>query len=62
MNSLKITDKLLNQLPKVELHCHLDGSLRIDTIIDIAKKNNIKLPDVDKKNLQKAKIISISPL
>ena len=25
-------------LPKIELHCHLDGSLRPETIIDIAKK------------------------
>jgi adenosine deaminase len=24
--------------PKAELHCHLDGSLRLDTMIDIAKK------------------------
>ena len=37
----KLTLKLIKQLPKVELHCHLDGSLRIDTIIDLAKKNNI---------------------
>ena len=25
-------------LPKMELHCHLDGSLRPETIIDIALK------------------------
>ena len=39
-----ITKKLLQQLPKVELHCHLDGSLRTRSIIDQAKKDNIKLP------------------
>ncbi len=31
-------------LPKIELHCHLDGSLRAETIIDIAKEENISLP------------------
>lgn len=31
-------------LPYVELHCHLDGSLRPETIIDIAKEENIKIP------------------
>lgn len=34
----------LTQLPKAELHNHLDGSLRIESIIAFAKKNNIKLP------------------
>ena len=31
-------------LPYVELHCHLDGSLRPETIIDIAKEESIKIP------------------
>ncbi|EJO5349473.1 adenosine deaminase [Clostridium botulinum] len=39
------------RLPKIELHCHLDGSLRVDTILDIAKKDNIPLPTYDKKEL-----------
>ena len=32
----------LVNLPKIELHCHLDGSLRPETIIDIAKKEGIR--------------------
>ena len=36
MNSISL--ELIKKLPKVELHCHLDGSLRINTIIDISKK------------------------
>ena len=49
---MKISDKLLNQLPKVELHCHLDGSLRVDSILDIAQKNNIELPTTNKDKLK----------
>jgi len=31
-------------LPKVELHRHLEGSLRLDTMLDIAKQHGIILP------------------
>ena len=34
---------MINKLPKIELHCHLDGSVRVDTIIDIAKKRKYKI-------------------
>jgi adenosine deaminase len=34
-------------LPKIDLHCHLDGSLRPETIIDIAKKEGIDISFVD---------------
>jgi len=30
-------------LPKNELHCHLDGSLRAETIIDIAQNNVLQV-------------------
>ena len=40
-------------LPKIELHCHLDGSLRTETIIDIAQREGIPLPSFDKDELQK---------
>lgn len=31
-------------LPKVELHRHLEGSLRLDTLLDIAKQHGITIP------------------
>ncbi|WP_300384535.1 adenosine deaminase [Clostridium sp.] len=37
----------INNLPKIELHCHLDGSLRVDTVIELAKKENIDLNNYD---------------
>jgi adenosine deaminase len=39
-------------LPKIELHCHLDGSLRAETIIDIAKREGISLPTLDRDEIQ----------
>ncbi|WP_105619906.1 adenosine deaminase [Vallitalea okinawensis] len=32
------------RLPKIELHCHLDGSVRPETIKELAKEVGIKLP------------------
>ncbi len=32
-------------LPKIDLHCHLDGSVRPDTIIELAKQYDIELPE-----------------
>ncbi|KON88837.1 adenosine deaminase [Sporosarcina globispora] len=39
-------------MPKIELHCHLDGSVRPETIIDIAKKEGISLPSFDKEAIK----------
>lgn len=48
----KITRDLLLQLPKVDLHCHLDGSVRIDTIIDLARERKVRLPSEDAAKLR----------
>jgi len=39
-------------LPKIELHCHLDGSLRPETIIDIAKKEGFDIPSYDVEEIK----------
>ncbi|MFC1681252.1 adenosine deaminase [Pseudomonadota bacterium] len=44
---------LLKRLPKVELHCHLDGSLRVGTMLELAKLDKVKLPTKDKQELKK---------
>jgi len=50
---MKIHKDTLKKIPKVELHCHLDGSVRPETIIEIAKKQNKKLPSADAAELKK---------
>jgi adenosine deaminase len=50
---VKLTREFVKSLPKAELHCHLDGSMRVETIMDIAKKENVKLPSNDLKELKK---------
>lgn len=37
----------LQIMPKVELHCHLDGSLRPQTLLDLARDANVTLPRTD---------------
>ncbi len=44
---------MITKLPKIELHCHLDGSVRVDTIIDIAKKEGIKLDSYERCDIEK---------
>jgi adenosine deaminase len=49
-------DKLkqfLRQIPKCDLHVHLDGSLRMQTLIDLAKKYKVKLPSNTVEGLNK---------
>lgn len=48
-----IDKKIIKQMPKTDLHCHLDGSLRIDTILDLAKKQKVELPSSNPKELKK---------
>lgn len=47
-----------NHIPKIELHCHLDGSVRPETIIELAKKKEIKIPSY---NLDEIKEKLIAP-
>ncbi len=35
---------LLAELPKTDLHCHLDGSLRLSTLIELARERGVSLP------------------
>jgi adenosine deaminase len=50
---IELTREFVHSLPKAELHCHLDGSMRVETIVDIAKKENVKLPSDDINELRR---------
>ena len=39
-----ITDEFLRAIPKTDLHLHLDGSLRLPTLIELAQQHRVKLP------------------
>lgn len=49
----KIAEELIKALPKAELHCHLDGSLRPSTILELAHEQNVKLPANTTEELKK---------
>lgn len=41
----------LEALPKVELHCHIEGTMRPQTVIDLAHANGVRLPTADPTEL-----------
>lgn len=47
-----VTRDMIKRIPKVELHDHLDGGLRVSTIIELAKEEGIKLPSYDENELR----------
>jgi adenosine deaminase len=49
-----LTLEVIERLPKTDLHVHLDGSLRLSTILDLAEKGRIELPAQDEDGLRKA--------
>jgi len=42
----------LHALPKVDLHRHLEGSLRLQTLVEIAQEHGIDLPSYDIEHLR----------
>lgn len=45
-------DDFIKKIPKTDLHVHLDGSLRIPTLIELAREQNIKLPSYTESGLR----------
>lgn len=49
----ELTPEFIRQLPKVDLHVHLDGSLRVETVLELAGERNVQLPAMDPEGLSK---------
>jgi adenosine deaminase len=42
----------LRKMPKIDLHRHLEGSLRLETLLEIAQRHGLDLPAADKERLR----------
>ncbi len=51
---IPVTLELLKALPKTDLHCHLDGSMRLKTILELAEEQKVKLIADKEDELAKA--------
>lgn len=45
-------DDFIKEIPKTDLHLHLDGSLRLKTLIELAKENKVNLPSYTEEGLK----------
>lgn len=50
----KDLDALIHALPKSDLHVHLDGSLRLGTLIELANENGVELPAQTEDGMREA--------
>ncbi len=44
--------QMLKGLPKIELHRHLEGSIRLETLVDVAMRHDIPLPSYEPEFLR----------
>lgn len=52
-------EKFCNDIPKVDLHRHLEGAITPEALIEVAKKHNVDLPTYDVEKLRP--MLSITP-
>jgi adenosine deaminase len=50
---MKNFDRAYNDLPKAEIHCHLEGAIRTETLIDVARQYDLPLPAYDVEALNR---------
>lgn len=59
MSVTKLSYEILQKLPKAELHCHLDGFLRPQTVLDLAAEQHVELPV---KTIEEVRRIMTAPM
>lgn len=50
--TLELSEDFIRSLPKTDLHVHLDGSLRVSTMLEMAEEQKVKLPAEDPDKLK----------
>lgn len=53
-----LTPRVLRSLPKVELHRHLDGSIRVQTILDLIRRHNLDVGTRDPGEIARRALIT----
>src|SRR5678810_631436 len=53
-HTTRVPYEVFHELPKADLHVHLDGSLRLETILEVAEEEGIRLPADDIEGLRSA--------
>lgn len=48
-----IPTEFIRRIPKTDLHLHLDGSIRLPTVIELARQEKIELPSYEEEGLRK---------
>lgn len=53
--------QILKDLPKVDLHRHLEGSLRLETVVELAQEHGVDLPSYDIEQLRPLVQVTYDP-